>query len=308
MDNEILVPPQKSKKGFALGFLCGFITCLLVVIAGFGAQYLYMNVFSHIYRSEPDPAYVEDATVYDTVINERSLEKIANLESIIKRNYFFYDDIDSYDLEVGLYRGLVEALGDPYAEYYTAEELIVTNADIEGRTFGIGAYISYDEDRRLAVITGFIEGGSAIESELREGDFIVKVDDVDVTSYTSTQVVALVRGQEYTPVQLTIYREGTPDYIVVDLIRKKALENETIRYGLMEDERIGYIYISRFENITLGQFEEALTELKEHDIEGLIIDLRYNPGGNLATVVDIARMLLPQGLIVYTEDSSGERS
>jgi carboxyl-terminal processing protease len=314
MDNQNIVdyyepatPPNKSKIGFGLGFLCGFLCCLFVVLAGFGAPYLFENVFARIYRSN-DPSVTVNDTVYDTAINERSLEKIATLEDIIRRNYYYYDDLDPFDLEVGLYRGLVEALGDPYAQYYTAEDLIVTNADLEGVTYGIGAYISYDEERRLAMITGFIEGGSAIESELREGDYIIKVDDVDVTNFTSTQVVALVRGQENTPVQLTIYREGVADYIVVDLIRKKALENETVRYGLLEDERIGYIYISRFENITVSQFEEALNELKEKGIAGLVIDLRSNPGGNLTAVNDIARLILPRGLIVYTEDSDGKRN
>jgi carboxyl-terminal processing protease len=298
-------PPQKRKPGFGAGFLCGLICCLFVVAAGFGAQYLFRNVIPKIFPKEP--AFSVDNTIYNTAINERSLEKLSFLEDIIRRDYFYYDDLDYYDLEVGLYRGLIASLGDPYAAYYTAEELIVTNANLQGVTYGIGAYISYDEDRRLAVITGFIEGGSAIESELREGDFIVKVDDVDVTDYTSTQVVSLVRGQENTPVQLTIFREGVPDYIVVNLIRKKALENETIHYGLMDDERIGYIYISRFEDITISQFEEALTELKDKGIEGLIIDLRNNPGGNLSAVTAIARSILPQGLIVYTEDSHGER-
>jgi carboxyl-terminal processing protease len=178
----------------------------------------------------------------------------------------------------------------------------------QGIFYGIGALISYDEDKRLAVVSGILEGGSAIESELREGDFIVKVDDVDVTGYTTGQVVALVRGQENTAVRLTIYREDTPDYIVIDLIRKKVIERSSINYGLVEeDDNIGYIYISEFDTVTIEQFKEALTDLKEQGIRGLIIDLRSNPGGNITSVNAIARQLLPKGLIVYTENSQGER-
>jgi carboxyl-terminal processing protease len=293
---------RTNKRGFGAGFVSGLICCLFIVLAGFGAQYLYDNVLVQVYQN-PLQA---DMTEYDSVLNDRSLNKINAIEAIIENHYYQIDDVTNMQLEEGLYRGLVAALNDPYAQYFTEAELSSANDRIEGIFFGIGALISYDEEMELAVISGIIGGGSASESDLREGDYIVKVDDVDVTFYTSTEVVALVRGQENTIVSLTVYREGAPDYLVFELVRKRV-DRRTVEYGVTEDENIGYIYISEFDNVTIGHFIEALNDLKELGIRGLILDLRSNPGGNINSVTAIARQILPKGLIVYTEDRQGHR-
>ena len=293
---------KTNKSGFGAGFVSGLICCLFIVLAGFGAQYLYDNVLVHVYQK---PLQV-DTTEYDSVLNERSLNKIDAIEAIIENHYYQVDDITKMQLEEGLYHGLVAALEDPYAQYFTEAELTKANDRIEGIFFGIGALISYDEEMELAVISGIIGGGSASESDLREGDYIIKVDDVDVTFSTSTEVVSLVRGQEDTIVSLTIYREGAPDYLVFELVRKRV-DKRTVEHGITEDENIGYIYISEFDNVTVGHFIEALNDLKELGIRGLILDLRSNPGGNINSVTAIARQILPKGLIVYTEDRQGNR-
>lgn len=295
---------SNKKKGFGAGFICGLVCCLFIVLAGYGGQLLYENIMLYYSRYS---AVEEDNTEYDTLINARSINKIEAIEEIIRTNYYKADEINNEDMEIGMYRGILAALNDPYAQYYTADELIRINANIEGVFYGIGALISYDDDRKLAVISGIIEGGSAAESDLREGDYIVSVDDVDVTNYSSSEVVSLVRGQENTLVSITVYRESANDYITFDLIRKKILEKDNVTYGLTEDPNIGYIHISEFDNITIKQFNEALDGLKEHEIRGLILDLRSNPGGNIDSVTSIARRILPEGLIVYTEDSHGYR-
>ena len=299
MDNQKM---KKSKKSFGAGFVCGLVSCLFIVLAGFGAQYLYDNVIVHIYRKQ----YEADISVYDSVLNERSMMKIEAIEEIIDGNYFRAANLTNEQLEEGLYRGLVNAMGDPYAQYFSEEELIRANANIEGVFYGIGALISYDTDRQLAVISGIIAGGSASESDLREGDFIVMVDGVDVTTFTSSEVVGLVRGQEHTIVTLTLFRVGAPDYVTIELERRRV-DKRTIEYGITEDENIGYIRISEFDNVTIGQFTDALEGLKELGIRGLILDLRSNPGGNINSVTAIARQILPRGLIVYTEDRNGKR-
>jgi len=293
---------KRNRKGFIAGFICGLSCCLFLAIAGFGGKFLYDNVLIHIYKNSPEV----DTVIYDTVLNERSKAKIEAIEDIIQSVYFRADNITNEQLEEGLYRGLVHALGDPYAQYFTAEDLIRANASIEGIFFGIGALISYDTDRNLTVISGIIDGGSASESDLREGDYIVKVDDTDVTSYSSSEVVALIRGQEHTTVTVTVYREGAPDFISIELERRRV-DKRTINHGITEDENIGFIYISEFDNVTISSFAEALNDLKDRGIRGLIIDVRSNPGGNVNSVTSIARQILPKGLIVYIEDRHGNR-
>jgi carboxyl-terminal processing protease len=122
---------------------------------------------------------------------------------------------------------------------------------------------------------------------------------------TSEKVVMKIKGEENTQVTLTVIREGEMDTLDFTITRKK-IESPTITYEMYEG-KIAYIGIMEFDEITLPQFEEALQKAKDEDMKGLILDLRDNPGGNLDTVNEIARLLLPEGLIVYTEDKYGER-
>ncbi len=302
MENE---NKTKGGQGLLTGFLLGVITCLLIVSAVFAGKSLYGYAKAYFFSNAVKEETKALAEGEGSVVNSGTIQKLSTIEKIISENYY-KTDITEEQLENGIYKGMMAALEDPYADYYSAEELIAAHASIEGVTYGIGAYISYDEKKDLAVISGIIEGGSAEESDLREGDCIIKVDDVDVQGYTSTQVVMLVRGQENTTVRLTVYREGEPDFLEFELVRKKALEKATVAYSVLEDG-IGYLRILEFDDITLDQYTEAMAVLKENDIKGLILDLRSNPGGNVSTVTEIARKILPEGLIVYTEDRNGKR-
>lgn len=104
---------------------------------------------------------------------------------------------------------------------------------------------------------------------------------------------------------MTIYREGESDYLEMDVVRKQ-IESPTVNYEMLENH-IGYIQITEFDDVTVNQFDEAMQEIQKADAAGLILDLRSNPGGSLSAVVDISRQLLPEGLIVYTENRAGER-
>ena len=137
------------------------------------------------------------------------------------------------------------------------------------------------------------------------GDLLYEVDGTSVQGMDLNSAVALVKGDEGTIVHLTVIREGEADYLEFDVERRK-LENETVTYEMLEDG-IGYIQIQEFDDVTVDQFEEALTACRSEGMQGLVLDLRGNPGGNLSTVCEIARMMLPEGLIVYTEDKNGER-
>jgi carboxyl-terminal processing protease len=204
---------------------------------------------------------------------------------------------------------MVEALNDPYSEYYTKEELEETLNSTKGISYGIGAYISLNQDMDCAMISGVMEGTPAEEAGLREGDIIYKVDGEEARGLSVSEVVSLVKGPENTTVHLTIYREGQADYLELDINRGKLIETETVQSAMLEDtDHIGYLRIREFDSVTVDQFNEAMAELNASDMKGLILDLRSNPGGDLAAVVDIARRLLPEGLIVYTEEKSGKRT
>ena len=239
----------------------------------------------------------------DEVVTAQTTRKIEAIEDVIY-NYYL-EDTDAETLENGIYSGMVAALGDPYSDYYSVEELKEMEQDVEGIYFGIGAYVGIDTATQLPVISGVIEGTPAEEAELRDGDLIYMVDDTLTQGMDTSDVVSLIRGEENTTVHLTLIRDGEDDYVEVDVTRRKV-ESPTVSHEMLENN-IGYIQITEFDQVTVDQFTEALAVCKGSGMEGLIIDLRSNPGGSLSAVCEIARKILPKGLIVYTEDKYGER-
>lgn len=290
---------------FVAGVLAGVFSCAVLALLTVAGIWIVRMASA---GSAESP---QSADGSESIVNETTLQKMQTLESIIENYYYDYKDepISDSDLEEGIYSGMLEALNDQYSEYYTAEELTTVMNSNQGLSYGIGAYISLDTERERAVIAGVMDGSPAQEAGLREGDVIYAVDGEDTKGLDTSAVVAMVKGEEGTTVHLTIYREGEEDNLEIDITRSKQIETNTVQYGMMIDENnIGYLRISEFDKVTLDQFNEAMAELRANDMEGLILDLRSNTGGDLSTVVDIARRLLPEGMITYTETASGERA
>lgn len=241
----------------------------------------------------------------NSVITPESVKKLQALETTINK-YFFLDKADNETLQEGLYKGLLSALDDPYTEYYSAEELEELMQDTEGIYFGIGAYVGLDSLTSLPKISGVIGNSPAEEADLRPNDLVYEVDGTSTYGLTLTEAVNLIRGPEGTQVELTIVREGAGDYLHVTLTRRKV-ETPTVEYEMLEDD-MGLISVSEFDDVTVDQFADALATVKGSGAKGIILDLRGNPGGSLSAVVSMCRMILPEGLIVYTEDKSGKRS
>ena len=240
----------------------------------------------------------------DSAINATSIAKMQALEALINR-YYFLGDTTKEQLQDGIYRGLMSSLGDPYSEYYSVAELNAILEQTEGIYYGIGAYISLDTATNLPKISGTIAGAPSEEADLRANDLIYEVDGTSTYGMSLSEVVALIKGAENTKVTLTIIREGASDYLEVPVTRRKV-ESPTVEYSKLENG-MAYIQVTEFEDVSVGQFQEALATARKDGMRGLILDLRANPGGSLHAVVEMSRMLLPKGMIVYTEDKYGER-
>lgn len=238
----------------------------------------------------------------ESAIDEDVLQKMMLLEKTIDK-YFYLEEVTDEELENGIYKGMLEALHDPYSEYYTAEEMNTLMEQTEGIYYGIGAYVSIDTETSLPKISGLIASAPAEEVGLRANDLIYEVDGESVYGMSLTEVVSLIKGPEGTEVLLTIIREG--DYLEITVPRRRV-ENPTVEYEMLENN-MAYIRITEFEDVSVDQFADAMATMRGSGMEGLILDLRSNPGGSLSAVVDIARMLLPEGLVVYTEDKYGDR-
>lgn len=290
---------MRSKRSFAGGMIAGVMLTLLLGCGYFAGYHLY-QAFGPGRSAQSTAGAVGNA---NSVVNDNTEQKMDVLEQMIGE--YFLEDVDAQDLEEGIYRGMISALNDPYSTYYSQEELEELQNKTQGIYYGIGARVSIDTDTMLPRIARVISDTPAEEAGLMANDLIYKADDTLLQGMDLSSAVALIKGDEGTTVHLTIIREGESNYLEFDVVRRK-LNNETVTYKMLEDN-IGYIQIQGFDDVTLDQFTDALATCRGKGMEGLILDLRGNPGGNLSTVCDICRLMLPEGLIVYTEDKNGER-
>lgn len=218
---------------------------------------------------------------------------------------YYLNDFDADEVEEGLYKGLVKSLGDPYSVYYTAEEYADFMESTAGKYCGIGVLVSQNVSNGVITVVRTFKNGSGYEQGILPGDIIYKIGDEEVRGIDLSKVVTKIKGEEGTSVNVTVYRESDKEYHSFDLERRQ-IEVDTVEYEMLENQ-IGYISIMEFDEVTADQFRFALSDLEAQGMKGLVVDLRNNPGGLLDVVCDMLDRLLPEGLIVYTEDKYGKR-
>lgn len=288
-----------SGKGLFFGGMILGMTCSLLI---FAIVYIGLGVQNSVQQmtGQSVQADLEEGSA----INSDLIAKLQALEQTIDK-YYYLGEVTNEELQTGIYRGIMESLGDPYSEYYSAEELQALLEQTEGVYYGIGAYISLDTETSLPKISGVIAGAPAEAAQLRANDLIYEVDGKSTYGLTLTEVVSMIKGPEATDVVLTIVREGETDYMDVTVPRRKV-ETPTVSLEMLENG-MAYIQVTEFDEVTVDQFADALATARGSGMKGMILDLRANPGGSLNAVVEMARMLLPKGLIVYTEDKNDKR-
>lgn len=229
--------------------------------------------------------------------------KLTEIEDLVEKYYL--NEIDTEEVETYLYKGMIAGLDDVYAAYYTEEEYQSMKDSTSGSYYGIGVEMTQNNTTGIITLTQVFKDSPAEEAGLLPGDIIYKVDDTEVTGEDLTKVVSMVKGAEGTTVPITIAREGESDYLTID-VERRTIEISTVEYKMLEGG-IGYIAISSFDNVTVNQFLNALDDLENQGETALIIDLRNNGGGVVSAACSILDRLLPEGLIVYTEDKYGNR-
>ena len=238
-----------------------------------------------------------------TVFKSEESQKMELLNSLIDRYYI--GDVDETDLSEGVYKGYIEGLGDSYSVYYDEEETKQMSESLSGEFGGVGALMSQDRETGVITVLQVYDGSPAQEAGMRDGDTLYKVEGEEVTGEDLSDVVSKVKGEKGTQVTLTVLRADTGEEEELTITRD-TIEAQTVSCE-MKEGNVGYIRITEFDTVTYEQYKEALEDLEDQGMERLIVDLRSNPGGNLDTVCDILDLMLPEGLIVYTEDKNGER-
>ena len=213
---------------------------------------------------------------------------------IVKDNYV--EPVDSKTLVYGSLRGMMNAL-DPYSTFFTPEEFKEFTTETHGEFGGLGIEITM-ENHKLIVVTP-IEDTPAYKAGLKPGDIIIEIDGEPTDKMTLFQAVKKLRGKPGTKVTLTIWRKGLDKPLKVTITRA-IIKVKSVKVRELEDGKIGYIRLTQFQENSANEFEKALKKFKNK--EGIIIDLRNNPGGLLSVAVRIADEILPKGkLVVYTK-------
>ncbi len=290
---------DKKQSGFLKGLLIGIVaTCL---IAGF----LWIGVNSDITLFD-GTNFSSDKNKQEKVdsVSAQVSSKLKYLEDLIEEQYLF--DYEDEDLEAGIYKGFLSALNDPYTSYYTEEEYKALMESSAGEYSGIGVVVSQNVETGVVTLVEPYEDGPGYKAGILPNDILFAVEGEEVTGQDINSIVSKIKGPDGTVVNITVYRSSEDKYIDMAITREK-IEVKTVESKML-DNNIGYILVSEFDSVTYDQYVEAITNLKEQGMEGLIVDLRNNPGGNLDIVVKMADEMLPEGKIVYTKDKHGKGS
>ena len=215
-----------------------------------------------------------------------------------------HDVLDPKSLSEGAIRGMLAALEDPHASYLSAEQHSREQEGYRGYFEGIGAQVTLT-DAGLTVIAP-IPGAPAEEAGIRAGDLILAVDGEDIDGLTLIESVNRIRGPGGTQVTLLVRHVGDFEDVSITVTRGRIpIESTAFR---MLDDGIGHLWIYSFSNTTEDEVRRALDDLEASDGLGLILDLRNNPGGLLASVVSVTDLFLQDGTILYEIDAEGDRS
>ncbi|MED3714625.1 S41 family peptidase [Neobacillus thermocopriae] len=237
-----------------------------------------------------------------TVSNDREeFTKLYKAFDTLKNGY--YKKINEQELINGAINGMVESLDDPYSDYMTKDEAESFHSTISSSFEGIGAEIQ-EKDGHIMIVSP-IKNSPAEKAGLKPNDIILSVDGKSLQGVTSTKAVTMIRGKKGTKVELSIQRPGSDAPITVPIIRDE-IPIETV-YGEMVDDRIAKVQITSFSTNTTKELTDKLNELKSKGMQGLVLDLRQNPGGLLDQAINISSMFVPKGkIIVKEQDRNGK--
>ena len=216
---------------------------------------------------------------------------------------FVNQPVDDVALMRGAIRGMMETLGDDHTFYMEPEAFESENSSLQGAYEGIGAYVDTEGD--YLTIVSPIEGSPADLAGLQPGDKIIALDGEDMTGVSPSEVRLKVLGPEGSQVTLTIAREGEPEALEFVITRAQIVINSA--EGKMLEDGIAYVDINTFGDRTTSELRRTLDQLLAQNPRGIIIDLRNNPGGYLATSIEVSSEFIDDGVILYEQYGNGDQ-
>ncbi|MEW9502130.1 S41 family peptidase [Jeotgalibacillus marinus] len=239
----------------------------------------------------------------NTEVSE-TLVKLQKAQDLITESYV--EQVDSNELLDGAIQGMVNSLGDPYSVYMDEETSKQFEQSLDSSFSGIGAELT-KENEDFVVVSPF-KGSPAEKAGLKPNDIVKSVDGESVQSLTLYQVTAKIRGPKGSKVQIGVERGDSAKELMINVVRDD-IPNETVHSDLIEtnDGNIGYLEISTFAEGTADDVKESLEKLEAEDIDGLILDVRGNPGGLLSSVEEIMyQFVTDKKPFMHIEERNGD--
>ncbi|HHV99585.1 MAG TPA: S41 family peptidase [Clostridiaceae bacterium] len=289
---------MNKNKNLIIGIIIIMVLTSVITFVISGVFFMGLNRLNPVYSVSFDP---KDVSI-------ESIRKFNQVRNILKEDY--YQELDEDTLLEGAVAGMAYSTGDVYTVYYTKEQmqkLLEISNKSEETYVGIGVTVIMGNDGLLSIVDLF-DDSPAKDAGMMSGDKIIKVDGEDVTGIKDSDlIIEKIKGPENTKVTVTVIRPSEGRTIDFEIIRKRVKYAINLRSEII-DGNIGYVKIVSFNDRNISSlFANELQKLIAKGIKGLVIDVRDNPGGYYDQVCKIADMLLPEGIIVYTEDRNNKK-
>ena len=230
-------------------------------------------------------------------------DRLAEVWELLQREHIAGQNLDPAAVSDGAIRGMLAAIDDPYAAFVDRQQFPLSQQDIQGFFEGIGAEVGI-RDGAITILAP-IEDSPADKAGLKPGDVILEVDGESIRGLGLLEVVGRIRGEKGTTVRLLVRRmsSGASEELTIE---RGVIPLESVRL-LMQVGRIGHLRITGFTGTTNDDLATAIQRFERSKGLGMVVDLRYNPGGLVSSVVDVTSQFIDEGLVLYQIDAQGDR-
>ncbi len=230
-------------------------------------------------------------------------DRLAEVWDLLQREHIAGQNLDPAAVSDGAIRGMLAAIDDPYAAFVDRQQFPLSQQDIQGFFEGIGAEVGI-RDGAITILAP-IEDSPADKAGLKPGDVILEVDGESIRGFGLLEVVGRIRGEKGTTVRLLVRRmsSGASEELTIE---RGVIPLKSVRL-LMQAGRIGHLRITGFTGTTNDDLATAIERFERSKGLGMVVDLRYNPGGLVSSVVDVTSQFIDQGLVLYQIDAQGDR-
>ena len=219
-------------------------------------------------------------------------------------NYIY--DVNDEELELKLIETYLTNTNDKYAYYYTAEEWDEYQKQLSGKSYGIGVLVIYDKDENTITVAHVYKNGPAYNAGIKKGDILLGTDTLDFKEMEYSDAISTIKGEMNTEITIRVKRNGVEQSFNVTR-GDYDLESVFLSYEMVGDKQIAVVKIEEFYEFTVNEFYKAILDINEKPCDGVVFDLRDNPGGLLSSVIYMLDMLVESKKLVtirYIDDQN----